>query len=234
MGIVINLLETFWMGLRVVDQEDVKKENVLGLRLVFIILGVYLLFFIVSQALLWMKTYPQYAYPILAGVGILILSIIWSIVKGCCCKPRAPKRSESTRRASLQGSDNTLYNQQQQQEQLYQAQVAEAMRQSMQQSPTRSPSQRQSYSSYPAQSSAYSNNPQIYRQSYQNNNPQVYRQSYQNQSADPYMIPLSAYPASASNSAWENPGNESDRISPQNNTTTVMKKKKKTQSQAFE
>jgi hypothetical protein len=49
--------------------------------------------FLGSQAILWIQTYPQYAYPIIAALCILLLSILFGIFRRFCCTPKRNNRS---------------------------------------------------------------------------------------------------------------------------------------------
>jgi hypothetical protein len=48
---------------------------------------------LVSQAKLWIETFPQYAYPVIIILGLIVLSVLYSCVKGCCCGKKNNQRA---------------------------------------------------------------------------------------------------------------------------------------------
>jgi hypothetical protein len=75
------------MGLHVEGVEDASKANVRDQQYV----GFH--FNLVSQAKLWIETFPQYAYPVIIILGLIILSMLYSCVKGCCCGKKNNQRA---------------------------------------------------------------------------------------------------------------------------------------------
>lgn len=63
--------------------------------------------------MLWIQTFPQYAWPIIVILGLIILSSIFSCIRGCCCRRKNNQRAytqpaypQATQQAQFAGGRN--------------------------------------------------------------------------------------------------------------------------------
>jgi hypothetical protein len=83
MATATSFQEPWWMAPRVAGMASVPPAFVLVLTFVS-------LFNLVALALIWFQLNPQYGWPIVIIVGLLLLSCAYSILRCCCCPKKTP------------------------------------------------------------------------------------------------------------------------------------------------